>query len=403
MIRFTREDDKVLLRYTSEIQGNWIEEAITKRPSVILKKTFTLWRELHRPVKRDYDVDNIPDIEEMETSSFSFAILKDDYFKIIRGILIEDNDIYFHKDIELRPELFVADAETSVFSVMKDLYKGDVYIGGKHPEAIPVEAYEELLEYFPSNYERRKYVEARVAGVLRNYFENVKDAEKSYHKFLNKKLVKKGTNLVKTFKEYEEQKFTFILDRLKKMLAEEEAITEAQWQEQILQIILLLYPKYIHVFREVPVYSRYNNLISEKSLDFLLVDNNGNVDIIEIKKPFGHSIMTRGMYRNNFIPLRELSGAVMQVEKYVYYLNRWSEEGEKFLTTKYKEQLPEGFNIQITNPSGIIIMGRENNLSDKQKLDFEVVKRKYKNVADIITYDNLIERLSSTINRIRRM
>jgi hypothetical protein len=32
---------------------------------------------------------------------------------------------------------------------------------------------------------------------------------------------------------------------------------------------------------------------------------------------------TLGQYRNNHIPLRELSGAVMQIEKYIYYLNRW--------------------------------------------------------------------------------
>ena len=90
----------------------------------------------------------------------------------------------------------------------------------------------------------------------------------------------------------------------------------------------------------------------------------------------------------------------MQIEKYIYYLNRWSLEGEKFLSTKYKTQLPEGFDIKIANPSGVIIMGRENNLSPEQKDDFEVVKRKYKNIVDIITYDNLLERLQFTIEQI---
>jgi hypothetical protein len=93
----------------------------------------------------------------------------------------------------------------------------------------------------------------------------------------------------------------------------------------------------------------------------------------------------------------------MQVEKYVYYLNRWSEEGEKYLTNKYKDALPEGFDIKITNPNGIIIMGRENNLSTEQKRDFEVVKRKYKNVVDIITYDSLIERLETTIKQMKKL
>ncbi len=82
----------------------------------------------------------------------------------------------------------------------------------------------------------------------------------------------------------------------------------------------------------------------------------------------------------------------MQIEKYIYYLNRWSLEGEFFLSKRYKTQLPEGFEIKIANPNGLIIMGRENNLSSQQKNDFEVVKRKYKNIVDIITYDNLLER-----------
>lgn len=96
--------------------------------------------------------------------------------------------------------------------------------------------------------------------------------------------------------------------------------------------------------------------------------------------------MTSGLYRDNYIPLRKLSGTVMQIEKYIYYLNRWSEEGEKTLTAKYKNELPEGFEIKITNPSGIIILSRELNLTTEQKRDFEVIKRKYKNIVDIITY-----------------
>jgi hypothetical protein len=48
-------------------------------------------------------------------------------------------------------------------------------------------------------------------------------------------------------------------------------------------------------------------------------------------------------------------------------------------------------------------MGRENNLSVEQKRDFEVVKRKYKNVMDIMTYDSLINRLKTTIEQIKKI
>lgn len=192
-------------------------------------------------------------------------------------------------------------------------------------------------------------------------------------------------------------KYTSILEKLNEMLNDETSYSEVQWQEELLQIILLLYPKHIHVFKEAPVRDTYNN--TNRNIDYLLVDSCGNTDIIEIKKPFNRGIVTKRTYRDNFIPLRELSGTVMQVEKYIFYLNKWGRKGEDQLTKYYKEELADNFQIKVTNPSGIIIMGRKNGLNKEQIQDFEVIKRKYKNVIDIITYDDLIERLEFTINQ----
>jgi hypothetical protein len=92
-------------------------------------------------------------------------------------------------------------------------------------------------------------------------------------------------------------------------------------QAEILQIILLLNPKYIKAIENVPI--RDLDLRTTRRADILLVDASGNVDLIEIKTTFRPMHHTLGQYRNNHIPLRELSGAVMQIEKYIYYLNRW--------------------------------------------------------------------------------
>ncbi len=83
----------------------------------------------------------------------------------------------------------------------------------------------------------------------------------------------------------------------------------------------------------------------------------------------------------------------MQLEKYILYLNRWGVAGESKLTHRYAGRLPAGLQIRITNPGGIVIAGRSHNLSEQQRLDFEVIRRKYKNLIDIITYDDLIDRL----------
>ena len=105
--------------------------------------------------------------------------------------------------------------------------------------------FERLLKYFPTSYERRKYVEARIASLLRNYLDGIKDAEKIYQKHLNTKLSKQGTDLAKVFQNVELVKYQTILEKLQEMLKDENQYNEHQWQEEILQIILLLYPKYI--------------------------------------------------------------------------------------------------------------------------------------------------------------
>lgn len=70
------------------------------------------------------------------------------------------------------------------------------------------------------------------------------------------------------------------------MLESKNSYSENQWQEEILQIILLLYPKYFLVFKEAPIkagYDKEKNIRDEKFIDILLVDSDGNIDIIEIK------------------------------------------------------------------------------------------------------------------------
>ncbi len=45
----------------------------------------------------------------------------------------------------------------------------------------------------------------------------------------------------------------------------------------------------------------------------------------------------------------------MQIEKYIYNLNKWGINGEKQLTKKFEDDLPSGLKLKITNPKGIII------------------------------------------------
>lgn len=123
------------------------------------------------------------------------------------------------------------------------------------------------------------------------------------------------------------------------------------------------------------------------------MDASGYVDAIEIKKPFAECMVTSNRYRDNHVPMRELTGTIMQLEKYIYHLNRWGKTGEDKLNERYAAQLPDGLCIKIVNSSGMIIMGRDDTFTPDQRTDFEVIRRKYRHIVEIMTYDDLLRRL----------
>lgn len=183
------------------------------------------------------------------------------------------------------------------------------------------------------------------------------------------------------------------------MLNKSQGYTEAEWQVAVHNIVCVLYPKYIMAKREVYIGDDGRH---KKCPDFILVDSSGFVDILEIKKPQQQRLLTNRRYRDNYVPDRDLSGAIVQIEKYIYTLNQCGRKIEKEMNNKYSEDLPEGIQIRITNPQGMLLMGRSKNFSLEEKLDLEVIKRQYKNIVDIMTYDELIERFENIIRHITK-
>ncbi len=389
MISIFIKDNLLILKYSTD--NPWAHNRLRNGEDVSLKKgSFTFLKEdLYEQIQVD-DTDDGAGLE------FVLGILTDDeYLKIEGRKLGITQDVYIQKDIKVSERFFVGVHSASIFQKINRIVTEDIFIGGTRPESMPTEEFQQLLKDFPSAYEITKYVDARLASVLSNYFDSTSNVGEKYQRYMNKKQSIKGENLPEIFKEGEVAKYQTILEKLKLMLANQNKYNEKQWQKEILQIILILYPKYIYAFEEAPIRDHYQN--KDKRIDLLLIDANGNADIIEIKRPLNEKIITKGRYRDNYIPLRELSGTVMQIEKYIFHLNKSGQTGENRLTTKYQRQLPADFKIKITNPGGMIIMGRDNLLSLDQKQDFEVVKRKYKNVIDILTYDDLLRRLKSII------
>ncbi|NQV23864.1 MAG: DUF4263 domain-containing protein, partial [Rhodopirellula sp.] len=335
--------------------------------------------------------------DEHEPLNFELGVLRAEYFRIPGTRLSIPQSVFIHESLSPNLKHFIAPRGVSIFRQIAKLSKSDIYIGGSGNSAIPITAFEQLVASMPTDGELLKYVSARVAAVIRNYMDDVSDAENAYKRYRNRRdLVNlPASHLSIEFREYDIDRFSVIKKRLLTMLAEEDQYSENEWQARIVDILLLINPKYVKAFKEAPILDSRTS--KKRRVDFLLMDADGNVDALEIKKPFGNAIITKATYRDNHVPLRELSGSVIQVEKYLYHLVRSGEKGVQLLNKKYGKNVPPGIKLKVTNPSGLVLIGRDQNLTPEQRLDFEIVRRHYKNVVDIITYDDLLRRLQNSL------
>ena len=391
-INLEKKEKQILLIYYSEEGVGWLRKKLKENKTYTLKGIYNL---SENDIYTSDDEDNI--IEDMEIK-FVIANLERDYFKFEKKRLNTNINVFFHKDVKIKNEMFIAYKGISIFQKINQVISEDIYIEKNIQQPlsghISFEEFNRLIEKFPGYYECKKYSHARIERIIGDYFDSCSNADEKYNNYMNNKeetyRIKDTPNQIK---ENEKHKYDYILKILEKMLEEKAGYTEKQWQKELLEILLLVYPKYIKVFSEV-------RIKDNRSIDYILIDSKGNLDIIEIKKPDSTKrIISKNTYRNNYIPSKELIGSVMQIEKYIFLLNKWGNEGEKQLSKRFKNKMPNELQIKIINPQALIIIGCEDDLSEQEKNDFEIVRRKYKNIIDIITYDELIRSLKRLIKR----
>jgi Domain of unknown function (DUF4263) len=330
---------------------------------------------------------------------FAIATAEGEYFRLKSQVIGFETPVLLHRDARPNWKWFSAERKVSILSIVQSLGLERIVIGGSDPDAIPIPEYERLLDQFPTPYELRRYVQARVGTVVRQYTAPAIDAGALLHAYVDRRTTATAPNLEAPFRQFDAAKYSFALERLRAMLANETGTSEAQWQLEIVEIILLLNPRYIKAFTEVRLWDADTS--TWRRIDILLVDASGNVDVIEIKKPMGKPIMLPVRYRDHHLPMRDLVGAMGQVTHYLRHLSRWGPAGEDYLTQLLSTDLPAGFKIRIINPSGIVIMGRSNTLSDAQRREFEVLRRDSKGIVDIVTYDDLLARVQAVLDQLR--
>ena len=397
MIRFETEHDgpDLYLVYTPENNsGEWLRQQLEEKGEASISgRVFHVTQEsLVEFDEEDSDYDD-------DDFVFRIGVVSAGYYCIDRDVLGINFDLGIHVSINLERKIFCAERNIAIFRRFNDFDLESLTIGGESEGALSAEVFGQLLKKFPNTYELDRYAKARISSIIRNHLPIEKDFQVEYESYLNKKESHKGSQPIEVLAPYESEKFGELVEKMEQMLEYSSSYSEKQWQDEILQIILLLFPRYIRAFKEGPVNDSWAN--KTRRVDFLLVDASGFIDVIEIKKPSDQHLVTSNRYRDNHVPLRELGGTIMQVEKYLYHFNRWGQKGEKKLGKDYASELPEGIEIKIVNPSGLIIMGRDEGLTNDQKNDFEVIRRKYRNVLDIVTYDDLLRRLKVIRNHFK--
>jgi hypothetical protein len=397
-VTFAAQGTKLHLVYRPDIRSpDSFRKELAQGSTVTIKGTYHLSKAnlFKGRVKRDPD-----DLNDHEDEiRFVVASAEGRYFVFDPTILDVEVPVLVARDARPSWKWFTAEERTSVARVLAELRPSRIVIGGDAPDAIPVAEYEKLIAQFPSHHEKQLYVKSRLAAVFRELTDAKVDAIANLDRYVEKRVSVRPKDLIAPLRHSEISKWEFLREQLKLMLQDDAGIPERQWQAQILDIVRLLNPKYIAAFTSVTIKDSLSDRI--RQLDIMLVDVNGNVDVIEIKKPFKARIFTTATYRDNHVPHRELVGTAMQLEKYLFHLARWGSTGEDTLTRRYSGKLPTGLRLRIVNPGGLIIMGRDDDLTSDQKGDFEMYRRQHKNIVDVMTYDDLLRRLDRVLEQLK--
>ena len=390
------ENEKVLLSYFPEQAG----------PDGYLK----LLKE--RDVIRVANVFSVSESDfykiDMDDIMFIIGVVEDGYCRIRADVLGTERAYCFDEAIRLSTKDFVAARKTSILQMFDKLIETDekeVFIDKKSfSEADNHISYDEFRKFqksIPHDSELRKYIWMRAATVFKGIFPEADRKIDIHDQWIsrvernlpNNQVYDSNVAELDHFRTLDYKKLIEVRNRLEFFIRNCDAYRESTFQQAISEIVRFIFPKYLYAVREV----RFKGIdANDKQPDFVLIDYNGMIDFLEIKKPSVKLINTI-QYRNNYSPSRELSGAAQQIEKYIACINRCATEWEKEAPKKIKDIIPLDMDIKVINPQGLIIMGDARAFTQNQKRDFELIKRQYKNVSEIITYDDLLNRLDNMI------
>lgn len=418
--------EEKLIRYTEDTlpsELKQIHDSFDDGFSVLIKRVFHF--------KQTDLVDSLSTPEY--TMAFRFAEIEDidgePYWRVQKRILNCDHDVFISAETKLKIEYFAigTNRRISAFAKISQLIteQSRIVIGGEATDAMPWEDFAALLKNFPTRAWLDRYESLQISRLVSEYMTPKEDYEANF--LVTKRRIERraenlragdkpksgasprkdsariGTSYINACR-YES--LIQVSDTLETALKDKKRLDESYWQEEILSVLPAIYPQYVAVLREAVLPERISKhgKKRDRRLDHLLIDASGNVDILEIKQPFGkNSIIMKRAYRDNYIPAHELTGGISQIEKYIFYLNHLGLDGEEKFSDACKEKLskggvnlPDNFRLKFLNPHGMLLIGYCNFTENEQR-DFDLIRRQYAHVTDILTYNDLLERVKRII------
>ncbi|MDI6495688.1 Shedu anti-phage system protein SduA domain-containing protein [Leuconostoc lactis] len=307
----------------------------------------------------------------------------------------------------------------SVFSVLNN---NEIFIGGDAEGNITLETVVFLKKHLVKKSEAETYINHQNSILLQQYFENTNMLELQEElSGQQKRRSLKNETMGPIVLENDDRKaietvntiLSVHLKELKKMLGDDSKSgrnfvqSEKKYQTILLKIFPYIFPQYTHFLREYSFKIDGNSKKNRDIPDFLALNSDLSVDVIEIKTPY-KKIFTKTRYRKNYIFDREVLGLITQTQKYIYNLERNALREEKNILNRFREKTDfNGTEINVASPKGIVIVGRgpqnDPTLSSSERreinLSLSIMKNRYQDILDFLTFDDVVDRIERVISR----
>lgn len=312
----------------------------------------------------------------------------------IPGEVLNSNfSLYVRPGNELdKMDYFTNQYHVKIMKWILETVHDNITIGNEEGD-LRLETLDSMIKRFPTRTDVQYYIKERICNIVSEDLGIDKDYESAHQRYIDSK----RNQPVKSFvdiNEYDLKRLRFVRRHMEEMLKAPDAYGETDWQEAIKTVAIILFPQYIHASREKCLTEVFGH---QRRVDFLLIDSTGYVDIMEIKKPCVPILKPKPDKHNNIVPAPAFTSCVMQVETYIYSLLK-STDG-KLVKIAQKILNDEGINLKLNvlNPRGLIVMGYFDDITTEEEHALEIIRRQFSHIVDIITYNDLIQRIDNMI------